>query len=168
MEQLIGLILATVAGIITLAFCLTVLVFLLPNYTARARHTIAQTPQRAFLIGLVNALFFGVLTGVLGQGGDIGGLLAVLVVLGLLALTTVGLAGLLLHLRQRIYPTVKEDGAWIVTVKTAVFLLLAAIAPLVGWFLLTPIALITALGTGIMVLLRRTPPPTNEDLTLPG
>lgn len=153
MDDTIGLVLLltiSAAGVIAL---LALMPFLLPEKAARSRQVISATPGRAFIIGLVNFLFFGVIAAILGQGGDVGGLLALFVLLALAALAAVGLGGLVILLRERIYP--EPSTGLRHTVLTAGLLTLGTLLPFVGWFIFAPILLLISLGAAIMVLVRR-------------
>ncbi len=136
----------------TLAALLVLLPALLPRRVARAQQIAQNSPGRAFVIGLVNFLFFGVLIAIFAQGGDIGGLIAGTILLALLAVTAVGLAAINQIVQGRLYPNnsgVKSG------LKTAVLLIAAGLVPLLGWFVLTPILLLISLGAAIIALVRR-------------
>ncbi|MCB8921184.1 MAG: hypothetical protein H6662_06340 [Ardenticatenaceae bacterium] len=147
MLNVIAILLGALLGGLTLAALFTTLVYLLPNRVSRASRALEQAPGRAFLLGLVNALFFGVLGLLFSQGGDLGRLLGVLIFLVLLAGTAVGLSGAVLLLRGRVYPQLDNLHG---TLKTAVLLIAAVLAPVVGWFILTPILLLISLGAALM------------------
>ncbi len=156
MAELIGLIVLIPAGVVALAALLTLLVYLIPGRVRRSSQILEKTPGRAFLIGLVNFIFFGLLAALLAQDGPFLRLIALLILLAMLALALVGTAGLVTLLRGRIYP-VQEVSKPVVgqTVKSAVLLLMAFLAPVAGWFLMAPILIIMGLGTGIITLVRR-------------
>lgn len=162
MAELIGIILLSLAGGVATVALLLVCIYLLPERTTQAKHTLAERPGRSFLVGLVNLLFFGVLAALLGRGGQLLQLFSAAILLALLGLAVVGLAGLVRLLHGRIYPHSKGD---VLTVteggKTAVLLIIAALAPVAGWFILAPLALVAGLGATITTLLRRPPAPEN-------
>ncbi len=136
----------------TLAALLVLLPALLPGRVARAQQLVQNRPGRTFVIGLVNALFFGVLILIFSQGGDLGSLIALMILSALLAVTAVGLAGINQIVQGRLYP---NDGGVKVGLKTAVLLIAAGLVPLLGWLVLTPILLLIGLGAGIITLVRR-------------
>lgn len=136
----------------TLAALLVLLPALLPGPTGRAQQIAQNSPGRALVIGLVNALFFGVVVAIFAQGGEAGGLIAAIILLALLSVTAVGLAGINQIVQGRLYP---KEGGVKVGLKTAVLLIAAALLPLLGWFVLTPILLFISLGAGIITLVRR-------------
>jgi hypothetical protein len=136
----------------TLAALLVLLPALLPGRVARAQQIAQNSPGRAFVIGLVNFLFFGVLVLIFSQGAELGGLIAATILLALLAVTAVGLAGINQIVQGRLYP--KGSGVK-VGLKTAVLLIAAGLVPLLGWLVLTPILLLISLGAAIIALVRR-------------
>lgn len=150
------LIVSSVVGIVAMLVLIT---YLLPEKTQRSRQVIAATPGRAFIIGLVNFLFFGVIAAIFAQGGDVGGLIGLIILLVLLALSVVGLGGLVLLLRDRIYPEATPGLRFMLF--TAVLLTLGTVLPFVGWFVFAPILLLISLGAAIMVLVRRQKKPGN-------
>ncbi len=155
MGELARLIFILAVSAICVVALLSLLPFLLPRRVARARHTIQTAPGRAFLIGLANALFFLVIAAILLQGGEGGGLLAMLIVLALLALAAIGLAGLVILLRDRIYPHAANTPGMNLTVRTAVLLTLVIFLPFLGWFLITPLLLLITLGAALTALVWR-------------
>lgn len=168
MGEIVGLLLITVGSFFSLVALLVLLIFLIPRRVARTRQVIQTAPGRSFVIGLVNALFFLVIAVVFLQGGQGGGLLALIIVLALLALAAVGLAGVALLLRERIYPEpAKRELGMSASVKTAVLLVLAGLLPFLGWFVLAPLLLLLALGASIIVLVRRDGRQVAEETTLP-
>jgi len=145
----------------TLAALLVLLPALLPGRVARAQQIAQNSPGRAFVIGLVNFLFFGVLIAIFAQGAQLGGLIAATIFLALLAVTAVGLSAINQIVQGRLYP---KGGGVRVGLKTAVLLIAAGLLPLLGWLVVTPILLLISLGAGIMALVRRksAPFPSNE------
>lgn len=163
MGELLGaIILALVSGI-TLAALLTTLTYLLPEQVQRTQAVLEGSAKRAFVIGLVNFIFFGLLAAFGLERGPLLRLLGALLALALLAAGSVGLTAVTQILRQRIYgrQTISD------TVKTAVLLITAGFTPIVGWFILAPLTLLTSLGAAIIALLRSAPPPPDEREPLP-
>lgn len=157
MAEITGIISLTVVSYLTLIALLTTLIYLVPEKARQAQQTLAARPGRSFLIGLVNLLFFGILAAFLSQGGELLGMFSLFILLALLALAFIGLAGLVLMLRPRFFPPHEETAhsSLAVTVRTAVLLVTAMLAPVIGWFVLAPILLIAGLGAGIRVVVRR-------------
>ncbi len=152
MSEAFQLILIALFSGATLAALLVLLPALLPTHVQRAKQIVQKSPKRAFLIGLVNALFFSVLIAIFSQGAELGGLIAGIILLALLLVTAVGLAGLNQIVQERLYA--KEDGVKR-GLKTAVLLIAASLLPLLGWFVLAPILLLISLGAAIIALVRR-------------
>ena len=161
MADLIGLIVLIPAIALSWIALLTILPYLTPQRTARAKRTIATTPGRAFIFGLANLIFFGLLAALLAQGGQFLGLIAMLVLFALITFALSGLAGFVLLIRERIDPTLEQGARMVLggNVKAAALLVLSLLAPIGGWFVLLPIALIVALGAGVMAQLRKSDTP---------
>ncbi len=158
MNEIFGLILVTVVALPTVTALLVLITFLLPNRTARVSDTLAQRSGRTFIVGAVNLLFFGLLAIVLSDGGgDLGGLIALIILLGLLGFATIGLAGMLELLYQRLYPSTKTTtlSPLQTSLRSALLLVLAMLTPVIGWFILSPILLLLSLGAGIISFARR-------------
>lgn len=156
MADLLRIAVVVVAATASTAALLTTVVYFLPRPTVRAQGALEETPGRCFLIGLVNLLFFGLLAAVLGQGGDLLRLISFMILLALLTVGGVGLSGLLILLRQRIYGLEETETALLgKNLRTAVLLSIACLAPVAGWFVLAPILVIMGVGSGILALVRR-------------
>ncbi len=136
----------------TLAALLVLLPALLPGRVARAQQVAQNSPGRALVIGLVNLLFFGVVGAIFTQGGDVGGLLALVILLAIAAVTAVGLSAINQIVQARLYP--KDEGVR-VGLKTAVLLIAGGLVPVLGWLVVAPILMLVGLGAGIIALVRR-------------
>ena len=154
MNEIIGITFITLISGLTLTALLMLHVFLIPYRVEQARQAIEHAPGRAFLIGLVNMLFFGVLAAIFANGGDVGGLIALIILLALGSFSLIGLSGIILTLRERIYPDSTGNGLK-EGMKTAVFIIIASLTPFIGWFVLAPILLIIGLGGAITTIIRR-------------
>ena len=155
MEQL-RLLLAAVLLWTTGTAVLVTLVGFFPRFAVQAQTIIEQSPGRAFAVGLVNFFFLGIFTlTFFALGENVAQIFAVpgLILVGILAAGLVmGLTGAILLLGQRLWP---DRSAVMRHAYAAALLLLACLAPLVGWFLLLPLLLIVALGACVMVLVGR-------------
>ncbi len=160
MTELIGITLLTLAGFLTLTAVFTTLAYLIPARAERARQIIVNRPGRVFIIGLVNLFFFGILALFFSQGGDVGGLLALIILLALSGVAAIGLTGLLLLLRQRFFPPHEDSRHTLLaaTTRTAALFVAALLSPGIGWFLLAPILFTMGLGVGLITLIRRRQP----------
>lgn len=158
MADAIGLILIIILSIPSLTALLVTLRFLMPDRVGRAHEILVSRSGRAAIVGVVNFLFFGILAGILNDGGgEIGVILAILIMFSMLGFAVVGLAGGMQLLHQRIYPMTKDNmlSDMQTAVRAALLLILALLSPIIGWFIFAPILLIISLGAGIMVVVRR-------------
>jgi hypothetical protein len=117
-----------------------------------------RMPGRSFFLGGINFIFFFGVAFVLSQIGDgIGGffggvfsLIALIISLVLMLFLSMGLSGLVQLVSER-----TNDGRPVSLgniFKTAVLVVGAGLAPLAGWFVLTPLALFIGLGATILAL----------------
>jgi hypothetical protein len=117
-------------------------------------------PGRSLVIGLVNWIFFAIIAFLIAAIGNelprplraLFNLTALSIILALLAATSVGLAAVVTLLRDRFSP---HDSSPKSTIWTAVLLLVAGLAPVVGWLILTPATLAASLGATIIALIFR-------------
>lgn len=154
-----GAALAALGALILAAF-FVVLAALFPERLARTRAVAGRAPGRAFVIGLINAFFFGVLVLALVAVTSWTNIqlfaLPAFVLLGLLAIgVTFGLGGVVLLLGERLLP---ERGPVARTGAAAIALGLACALPYVGWFGLLPYAALLGLGAFILSFFEPAPP----------
>lgn len=163
MESILNFVLISLTGGGSVAVALMMLVWLLPGFVGRCQQVLANMPGRAFVVGLVNFLFFFTVALValqIGQaaGGPIGGLfnlVGLAVAWFLLGFILLGAAGLLVLLNERRSrpgppPTNSRH-----LLLTSLSLMIALLSPLIGWFILTPLLLLTGLGAAIIALVQR-------------
>jgi hypothetical protein len=154
--ELLQLLIASGIVLITGTAVLLLLVGFFPRFATQGQAVVEQSPGRALAIGLVNSFFLGiVILTLLALGENVAQFftLLALLVLGVLNIGVfLGLTGLVLLLGQRLWPdkppVTRHSYA-------AALLLLAALAPFVGWFVLLPLLLIVALGLCVLVLIGR-------------
>jgi hypothetical protein len=148
---------------IALPGLLLALSLLLPATVERARARIERAPWRCFWAGLAGLLALGLPLGLLASNGAGPAQLAGLVGLfALLALCSLGAAGLAARMGEQLRRVGLPASAPGALLRGAVALELAAAFPLVGWFVLMPIAATCALGAALLALLRRDPRPAAE------
>jgi len=142
--------------IIIVAVCLLatliLLVALLPQVSRQSQAALRRSPWRAFFIGLVNYLFLGGIIAVVSQAG-IGwlNLLALLLLLGLTAVTALGLSGLVTLAGERVAALHSQAMSPLKqTIWGALLLELACLLPFAGWFLLTPLLLMISFGAAVL------------------
>lgn len=153
------LIIVLLGGSSVLAF-FAVLILLLPEPIIKTQRVLEERGGRSLLLGLVNFVFFGLLVLLCAWLGDkFGGVLASilfliggLITLALTALMIIGLAALAQLLGAR---SGKKTTPFITILRGGGLLLLAGLAPYVGWFILTPLALWAGLGAAISALVRK-------------
>lgn len=135
MEYLAGLILVILSAITLIAFFLAV-ALLFPHRVGLSEQAAADMPGRAFVLGLVNTLFFAALIfGFMalgdGTGLQIFYLLALLLLIVYLIGLAYGLTGLVQLTGVRLLPAASPNRQRILGALT---LLLGCLTPFVGWF----------------------------------
>ena len=147
--RLLWLIAAEIAVIALLVLCDATL----PGLLGRTRRTLATLPGRSFAVGLVNCAFFGVLSAaLLAPGGGIaliGGTLATLT----LAAVALGRAAAARLLGERMRPATADPLRQMLA--GAGTLTLAASTPLVGWFVVLPLAALLGFGALLIAVVQR-------------
>ena len=134
---------------------------LFPHRVDKTQRIFSQMTGRAFMLGLVNFLFFGVTALLLSSiaentDGLIKAILTIpaLSIFGFLAaLLSVGLTGVANLLGARLFP---EHAAWKQTVWGSVVLTFACALPFVGWFLLLPALGFVGIGATILGFFQKT------------
>lgn len=105
---------------------------------------------------MVNLLFLGTISlTLLALGQNVAPIFSLIALISLFALVggiLLSLPGLILLLGQRLWPDKRPVTRH---AYAALLLLLASLAPFVGWFVLAPILLMIALGTCVMLLIGR-------------
>ncbi len=126
---------------------------LLPDFVRRGRDNAAQHPHRAFLIGLVNLLFFGLITvALLAARVVLIKAIGVIVATTLLTFLVLGAATIARLVGERLRPgdanSTRQVIAGIVTIE------FAEMFPLVGWIVVPLLAASTGLGAVILTLFK--------------
>ncbi|MCF6278268.1 MAG: hypothetical protein L3J16_05895 [Anaerolineales bacterium] len=158
--EILGIALLVPLGGITIIALFAALTLLLPAPIEKTRNTLEIALGRSLLLGVVNFTFFIILA--LGffwisqnSGEILGGIfifLAALILLGLAIFGIIGLTASANLLGERIGG---EKTPFASYVRGGALLLLAALAPYVGWFLFTPLILWAGLGAAISALVRK-------------
>jgi hypothetical protein len=161
MDQLINLILLVASGIATVVALLGAINLLLPEPVQRVQLNLESSLGRSTLLGLVNFLFFGaliVLAAWLADklGNVIAGVfvfLAGLIGLGIVVLAVFGLVAFANLLGNRIGG--KPGTPFKANLRGGLLLVLAGIAPYVGWLIFTPLVVWAGLGAAIQAFIPR-------------
>jgi hypothetical protein len=132
-----------------------VLTTLFPARTTKTTQVASRTPGRAFVIGMVNFIFFLVIALALFSLSErVDGLLKVILLFPTLIVTVIlfiglsfGLGSLAQLIGERIAPT---HSTWMRTFWGTLLLGLGSSVPLLGWFLLFPYAAWVGLGAFII------------------
>ena len=125
-----------------------------PAVVRRARAGVETMPIRSFLIGLINFLFFGLISAALLSGRELVQVLGLLVLTVLLSLVAAGLAVVASMVGERLVP---DAGRARQILTGGLVLVLAALVPLVGWIAVPLLAGMTGYGALIVALIRRGP-----------
>ncbi len=152
---------------------LTAWKLIFPEKVELARLRLQSTPWRTLCIGAAVMTISAFPTSILlALPFSLSKLLGVLLILIILGVASLGAAGLAAGMARRWRSTDHQaEQASHDFVKAAVALELAAAFPLIGWFLVIPLTIITALGAASYALLGwgpKTQPETAEDPTLIG
>ena len=160
MDNVFNILLVILFGGLSLLAFFAALILLLPKTIQQTQQALESSGGRSLLLGLVNFIFFGLLA-TLGvwlsekTGGVLAGIFVLLsgaIALGIAILTLIGLAALANLLGTRI----KVDAAPFETIlRGGALLILAGMAPYIGWFLFTPLVAWAGLGAAITTLLRK-------------
>ncbi len=160
MTEILRLLLIVILLTISLAAYFLVIGTLFTARVDKTQRVINQMPGRAFGVGLVNFLFFGVIAIVLfsvaeGAGGFIKGVLTIpaLLITALLAvLLSIGLTGMVNIFSARIFA---DMAPWKRNIWGSAILCFACALPLVGWFLLFPYLGFVGVGAVILGFFQR-------------
>ncbi len=159
MDNILGLLLLVIFGGAGLISIFVILNLSLSASIEQARSALETSLGRSLLLGFVNSLFAGLLAALLtiptrvgGVVAGIFGLLIVLILLFVAALTLMGLAAAVSMLTGRIGGTGSPVSIYI---RSSVLLVLAGLTPYLGWFVFTPLVLWSAFGASLQAVFRR-------------
>jgi len=165
MIEIVGVILIVLVGLVSLIAFFIVVKALFPNRVERSRFHAHRSPGRAFMVGLVNLVFFAALAlAFFGLADAVG--VQLLQILAMLILIipaigiVIGLGGIVVMTGERLAPEMVDHRR---TGLGALALSLACAIPVVGWFGLLPYLCLLALGASILSLFRRRVEADQED-----
>ncbi|NOY99845.1 MAG: hypothetical protein GXP40_11720 [Chloroflexi bacterium] len=162
-----AVLLLVVLGSIAVIALFAALTLLIPAPVEKTRLNLEAALGRSLLLGLVNFIFFAVLTALFtwiaqetsGLVAGISIFLAGVIVLALSLFTLLGLVALANLLGARM------DGSktpFTSHLRGGALLILAGLAPYVGWFVFTPLAAWAGLGAAISAIVRKKDEPEEE------
>lgn len=128
---------------------------LFPEKVAAAQRRVAATPWKTIFIGVASLIVVLIPLFVLfAVPVPFSRFLGALSIFSLLGFAAIGAAGIAAHMGEQLQIIAKNDstsevGAFI---RGAVALELAAAFPLIGWFVVIPITLITSMGAAVSAL----------------
>ena len=155
--------------ILGLAFpgLLTAWWLLFPATVERARLRLDRTPWRCFWLGGVSVAILVVPVGALlalpfGAAKFLGWAIIAIV----LAISTLGAAGLAAKMGERLSARSGQVSSASAFVRGAIALELAAVFPVLGWFIFIPLASVTSLGATAFALLHWMPKVGSDRLSV--
>ncbi len=149
--------------LISLPGLLVALNLLLPRVTRRAQRRLQTTPGRSFALGLIVTAVFSLFILVFSSGGGPGQFLAISTVVLGMGLGTIGAAGMVRLLSEKLAPISQPYSELMNLVRGAAVYELACLFPIVGWFLFAPLMGITVLGAASFALLNWLPRPAEAE-----
>jgi hypothetical protein len=134
---------------------------LFPHQVEKASHQLTEKPGRTFVLGLGSALVLSVpITIFFVAGLPFTSFLGALSIVTVLAIATIGAAGMALKMGRRLAEKTNPDKPIRSFLGGAVALELAAAFPFVGWLLVIPVVLILSLGASLTGIWGKKPTPT--------
>ncbi len=156
-ETITGLLLVTLSLMCLTAY-LTVWRALFAERIASLQSIAASTPLRAFVIGLINLTFFGLVALALASIAGRGGAAALLWLPALIALVCLivalsfGLSAFAQTLGERLLPSTRPLRQSLIG---ALLLIGGSLLPVAGWLVLLPFVACVGVGAFVMGLMRR-------------
>jgi Na+/melibiose symporter-like transporter len=145
--------------LLSLPALLVAINLLMPKVTQRVQTRLEQTPGRSFVLGVPVTAAFALWIAVTSQLPGVGQAMAFIAAALFMGLGTIGGAGLARLLGDRIRPLARSNSELTSLVRGAVVYELAALVPIVGWFLFIPLAGIMAVGAAAFALVNWLPSP---------
>ena len=137
----------------------------MPGVTQRVQTRLEQTPGRSFVLGVPMTAAFALFIAVTSQLPAVGQAMAFIAAALFMGIGTIGGAGLSRLLGQRIRPLAQSNSELAHLVRGAVVYELAALVPIVGWFLFIPLAGIMAIGAAAFALVNWLPKPARQPVS---
>ena len=158
----IGDVLAVIAGVsgfgVSIWALLMATALLFDERTTQAKELLKDSPVRTMIDGGIWAASAGVLAVILlNQPNGLLKLVGWVLFLGLMLVITLGAGGLALLVSDRIRAVEPRLSPFFTMLCGAGLIVLSGMVPLLGWFILTPAAVVTSLGMGVRTLRQRYP-----------
>lgn len=138
---------------------------LLPNVTQRVQTRLDQTPGRSFILGVPITAAFALFIAITSQLPAVGQAMAFIAAALFMGLGSIGGAGLARLLGERIRPLARPNSELTNLVRGAAVYELAALVPIVGWFLFIPIAGMMVVGAAAFALLNWLPKSASQPVS---
>jgi hypothetical protein len=136
---------------------------LFPTQVETAGQRLTKKPGKTFLVGLAAAIAVAIpITLLFVIGMPFTNFLGALCLVIILAIAAIGAAGIVLKMAGRLEDIIGAEKPMRNFIGGAVALELAVIFPIIGWFLIIPVTLITSLGAAVWSLLGKKKLVTSE------
>ena len=132
---------------------LTAYWLLLPATVERAQHRFDITPWKSFWLGVGLLFIIATPAGILLSAGGVGQFLGWALVAATLTVSGIGAAGIAAKMGVLLVRRADNLSPAAAFVRGAIALELAAVFPLVGWFIVIPLAIIASLGATAFAIL---------------
>jgi len=148
---------ALLGGICLSAWALIMAVALVfPGKANHARTRLVNRPWVCFFIGLLIWAVPGVVSGaMLASPLPVAKLLGWMGILGLLSIAAVGSSGLATLASERLRAMAPDQTVYASLSKSAAYIVIAALVPVLGWFLIVPFLIFASTGAGAAALMVR-------------
>ena len=158
--EILGIIFLIPLGGVTIVALFAALILLTPMPIEKTRNHLEKMPGRSLLLGVINFIFFGLLSALFlwlaeQSGGLLSGVLvflAAVILISVLIFILFGLSAFANLLGARMG---SGKTPFTSNLRGGALLLLAALAPYVGWFIFTPLILWAGFGAAISALVRK-------------
>lgn len=150
-------IVALLGGICLSAWALIMAVALVfPGKARSARGRLVNKPWVSFVVGLLIWASVGVVSaGMLASPMPLAKLIGWMGILGLASIAAVGSAGLATLASERLRALAPDQTPYASLSKSAAYIVIAGLVPILGWFLIVPFLIFASTGAGTAALLIR-------------
>lgn len=148
---------AILGGICLSAWALIMAVALVfPGKAQHARERLIRKPWAAFFVGLLIWATFGFVSFLfLASPLPLAKLVGWMGILGLTSIAAIGSAGLATLASERLKAMAPEQTPYASLSKSAAYIVIAGLVPVLGWFLIVPFLIFASTGAGTAALLVR-------------